>query len=75
MLRLGGRQAVRGRFLGSWDSPSDESSLPGGTINGSCHFFRSKFRFPMQKLRLARAFLTPIPGWAKSRNLAVISLP
>jgi hypothetical protein len=32
MLRLGGRQAVRGRFLGSWDSPGDESSLPGGTI-------------------------------------------
>ncbi|MGO9915347.1 MAG: transposase [Isosphaeraceae bacterium] len=23
MLRLGGRQAVRGRFLGSWDSPGD----------------------------------------------------
>jgi hypothetical protein len=32
MLRLGGRQAVRGRFLGSWDSPGDEFSLPGGTI-------------------------------------------
>ena len=35
MLRLGGRQAVRGRFLGSWDSPGDEPTLPGGTINGS----------------------------------------
>lgn len=40
MLRLGGRQAVRGRYFGSWDSPGDESSLPGGTINGFRHFFR-----------------------------------
>jgi hypothetical protein len=39
MLRLGGRQAVRGCFLGSWDSPGDESLLPGGTINGSRHLF------------------------------------
>ena len=44
MLRLGGRHAVRGRFLGSWDSPGDESSLPGGTINGSGHFFRPRLR-------------------------------
>jgi len=32
MLRLGGRHAVGGRFLGSWDSPGDELSLPGGPI-------------------------------------------
>jgi hypothetical protein len=40
MLRLGGRQAVRGRYFGSRDSPGGESSLPGGTINGFRHLFR-----------------------------------
>ena len=35
MSRLERRKAVSGRYLGSWGSPGDESSLPGGTINGS----------------------------------------
>ncbi len=65
MLRLGGRQALRGRFLGSWGSPGDESSFLGGTINSSRHFFSCHCRKGSAK-RKRQEQLQSINEWRTS---------